>query len=137
MKISEILCEEMDDNDHFICDWKVRCALKRRRDPDHSNMSRMIALYRFDEKGEITETINLEKSVDELVEMLYHTIDVKEFLRQKLEEEGALNVEELANILKKHPEAAKEAKSRQGCLYIQIPNPEPGKEDYKLFLKGD
>ena len=116
--------------------YDVCVALVTEVDEDHPNMSKNLKMFMFDPgTQEITEEIDLDKSVEEMVEIFASKINVKEFLRQTLHESGVMQLAELAKFIKKHPDATMETKNKRGCLYLQVPNPDPGASDFKLFLK--
>lgn len=134
MKVSDIITN-IGENEILLVSKEEKAILIKRIDPDHQHMAKLVRLYRFNDDQDIIEEIDLDKDVEELIDIFSKSLDIKEFLRQKLNEESGISVSEMAKLLRKHPEVKGEIKPRRGCLYLQIPNPEPGEKDIMFFLK--
>jgi hypothetical protein len=133
MKVSELV-SSLKPGELMSIEKEMKAIPIVERDPDHPNMSKYKKMYLFG-GDEIVETIDVERDVEHLVGILAEKVDAKELIRQQLGDRCAMSIHKMAEVLKKHPEVHEDIKPHRGCLYLQIPNPEPGEEDFKLYLR--
>jgi hypothetical protein len=134
MKVSDIIANVKEGQLAQI-EAGMKAVLVLERDSEHAHMAKYKKLYFYNDKDEIIEEIDLDADIEMLVKILAKKVDVEELIRQQLQDQGAMQVHKIAETLKKHPEVEKQITPRRGCLYLQIPNPEPGEEDHKLYLR--
>lgn len=84
--------------------------------------------------GDLKE-IPFRKMVDEVKAAIAPKVSVEELLEQVLTTSGPTPVIRVHEIISKHPEVVKDIKPKKGCLYLEIPNPGPGKQPEHLYVR--
>jgi len=93
-------------------------------------------LYRAIPGSDMMEIVCVEEVVDQLAEALIHAVDVKELLVRTLREmppPALLKVKEVAD---KYPEALKNAKTQEGCFYIDLEVPQVGEPNVPIYIRS-
>ena len=101
---------------------------------EEHGMHSMKRVYRILPGGELEE-LPLEKMINDVKEAVKTKVDVNELLDQVLRTGGPHTLVRAYGIVSKYPEVKKCVTTRRGCLYLDIPNPHPGEESARLFLR--
>ena len=135
MKLEDLMGEVSDD-EYVVYDRNEKlAAIFGKRDLETHGSHVEKRLFRILDNGDVEE-INLDEMVGKLADALKERIDVRELLVQVLRVDTPPKVLlQINELLTLHPEAAKEATVRPGCLYLDIPDPRPGKENIPLYLR--
>lgn len=100
---------------------------------DHG-MHVMKRVYKILPEDELEE-VPIEKMIMEVKKAVKEKIDVDELLDQVLRTGGPHSLIRTYQIISKHPEVTENIQSRKGCFYLDIPNPNPGEENAKLYIR--
>jgi hypothetical protein len=101
---------------------------------EEHGMNIMKRAYKILPGGDLEE-IPVEKMLKEVKSALKDRVDVEEILDQALRSGGPHTLMRTYDILQKHPEVKKQIVSKPGCLFLNIPNPEPGEHDEAIYLR--
>lgn len=101
---------------------------------EEHGMNVMKRAYKILPDNELEE-IPLETMLKVVKKSLKERVDVDELLDQVLRTGGPHTLIAVYEILMKHPEVKSQIKAKPGCLYLNIPNPEPGKPDEAVYLR--
>ena len=94
----------------------------------------MKRVYRILPDGDLEE-VPIRKMIDEVKAALRSKVNVDDLLEQVLTTSGPHPVIRAHEILSKHPEVAEKIQPRKGCLYLEVPNPEPGEPSEAIYLR--
>lgn len=101
---------------------------------EEHGMHVMKRVYRILPNDELEE-LPVEKMIREVKEAVKDRVSVDELLDQVLHTGGPHSLVKAHSIIKKHPEVKERIQTRRGCLYLDIPNPEPGEQGASLYLR--
>jgi hypothetical protein len=133
-KKSELL-DELTDKEYLVSDPENDLVVffDNEAQKDHG-LHKITRLFRIVE-GEMAEELVMKDVVKELVTALKDRIDVQEYLTEVLLTTAPPEVLKAYEIIHKYPEAAKTAKTRPGCVYLDIVDPRPGKDSVPIYLR--
>lgn len=112
----------------------LMCIFDEELVKDHG-MRVLKRLYVIQEDGDTVKALNVEKMVKNLTDALLHTIDPRTLLTKVLEQTPPPDLIKADKIVRAHPEAAKKAKTRDGCFFIDLEDPEPGSAGVPLYIR--
>ena len=85
--------------------------------------------------NENCEELNLDDMVKEVVNAICSKIKMRDFLKNVMAQIHPAEFLKAYEILHEFPEAAKDVKSRDGCIYLDIPDPRPGRDNAQIYLR--
>lgn len=135
MKLSEII-KTVESNEYLVFDKNVGMAVifDREMCMEHGE-NKIKRIFRILEDGDTVEELPVEKMVNDLAEALLHTIDPKFLIKKVLGEMLPPHLVKAHEVITKHPEAAKQAKTLHHCLIIQLENPVPGESAIEIPIR--
>ena len=124
------------NNEYLIMDneHKLMCIFDEELAKDHG-MRVLKRLYVIQGDGDTVKALNVEKMIKNLTDALLHTIDPRVLLTKVLEQTPPPDLIKADEIVRAHPDAAKRAKPRDGCFYIDLENPQPGEPGVPLYIR--
>lgn len=132
----ETILNEVTHDEYLVSDPKgeVIVVYDGEKAEKH-NMQVIKRLYKPIPGSKMMEEVNVAEVVNKLAEALVHSVDVKELLVRTLQEmppPELLKVKESADSC---PEALKEAKTEEGCFFINLVDPRPGHENQPIYIR--
>ncbi len=135
MKKADLLnIEELVDGRYYLVTgqevWEIRDMEFHR---EHGQCRTIRAFKVIDNDN--LEELPLDQMVTDIAEAVKDRVDVREYLKEVLLQNTPVeDVLKVHRIITKYPRVAKTAKTRPGCFYLDIENPEPGQENVPLYL---
>lgn len=105
----------------------------REQNEEHG-MHYMKRVYRILPDNDLEE-VNIDKMICEVKDAIRNKVDTEELLEQMLRTGGPHSLVRAHTIISKYPEVKEQIRTRRGCLFLDIPDPTPGKEGAKLYLR--
>lgn len=134
-KKSELL-DLLTDKEYLVSDPENDLVVFFDNDAAKEHGLRKITrLFRIVDNGEMAEELVIKDAVKELVTALKDRIDIQEYLTEVLLTTAPPDIIKAYDIIHQYPEAAKTAKTRPGCVYLDIVDPRPGKDNVPIYLR--
>jgi hypothetical protein len=135
MKISEVVAGIDRTHEYMIVDPvnEIITVYDQETVKEHG-LQQFTRLYRM-LAGDECEEVNIDDMVKVVVDSVCSKIKMRDFLKKVLVQSQPMDLLHAYDILHAHPEAAKDVKSRDGCVYLDIPNPKPGEPNAAIYLR--
>jgi hypothetical protein len=131
----------MDSTEYMICTKPGFCSedadyvvIYDKKPCEDHGMNIMKRAYKILPDGELEE-LPIEMMLKEVKKALVEKVSVDELLEQVLRTGGPHTLVRTYEILQKYPEVKKEIKTKPGCLFLDIPDPTPGKDGTQIYLR--
>ena len=116
----------LEDADYVVIYDKKPC--------EEHGMNIMKRAYKVLPDG-LLEEIPIQMMMSAVRDAIRDKVSVDEILEQALLNGGPHTLIRTYEILKKHPEVKEQITTRKGCLFLDIPNPDPGKPSEAIYLR--
>lgn len=105
-----------------------------RNDVTDHGMHTMKRVYKVIPDGDLEE-IDIRKMVEDVKKAIKSKVNVDDLLEQVLTTGGPTSLIRTHGIISKYPEVVEKIEPRKGCLFLDIPNPEPGEHNESIYLR--
>ncbi len=103
---------------------------------DEHGMNKLRRAYRItDPEGDEVKEIDLGKVVDEVIDAIKDNVDIKAFLRETLLNNFIEDTLKAHDLIKRHPQVAKRATMKPGCIELVLEDPTPGADEVAIRLR--
>jgi len=135
MKVADVVNNIDKTHEYALIDHKRGIITIFDQDVTEAHaMQKYKRLFKILEDDEVEE-VNLDDTIKEIVNAICSKIKMRDYLKNVLLHSPPTDLLEAFDILHNFPEAAKEVKSRDGCIYLDIPDPRPGRESAQIYLR--
>jgi hypothetical protein len=105
-----------------------------KNDITEHGMHTMKRVYRIMPGGDLEE-VPIRLMIDQVKAALKSKVNVDDLLEQVLSTGGPTALIKTHEIISKYPEVIEKIEPRKGCLFLEIPNPNPGETSEQIYLR--